>query len=350
LLFDERPKTEKKDLFDREKELNETISNLHRPLVLLTGVRRIGKTSLLLVTLNETRVPFILIDARKLKQNYGLKDLYMLISESLSSSIDKLGDILKKIRGVEIFGISVELSWKGRKYVSLSDLFDHLNEKRVIIAIDEAQKLRGPLSKEIKESIAHAYDYDRRLTFVLTGSEIGLLYDFIGRENEKSPLYGRYYHEIKVNRFSKNESIDFLKKGFNEYNRKINDNIIEEVVDFFDGIPGWLTLAGNYLVSGKSFEEVKEISIKIALNEIINLIENKKKVSEIAAKRYRHVLKCISEGANNWSSLYECLIRKDGSTVSSSVLHNILYQLENMSIISEYKFLDSIYEKAAAKL
>ncbi|MGC9183434.1 MAG: ATP-binding protein, partial [Caldisphaera sp.] len=67
-------------------------------------------------------------------------------------------------------------------------------------------------------------------------------------------------------------------------------------------------------------------------------------------KRYRHVLKCISEGANNWSSLYECLIRQDGSTVSSSVLHNILYQLENMSIISEYKFLDSIYEKAAAKL
>ncbi|MGC9047576.1 MAG: AAA family ATPase [Caldisphaera sp.] len=350
MLFDERPKTERKDLFDREKELNELISNSHRPLVLLTGVRRIGKTSLLFVFLNEIKVPFILIDARKLKQNYGLKDLYILLSESLSSSFDKLADVLRKIREIKIFDMSVELSWKKKKYISLSDLFDHLNEKRVIIAIDEAQRLRGPLSKEIKDAIAHAYDYNRNLTFILTGSEVGLLYDFIGAEDENSPLYGRYYHEIKMNRFSKDESKNFLKIGFNEYNMKIDDNIIDELVDFFDGIPGWLTLAGNYLVSGKSFEEVKEISIKIALNEIINLIENKKKISETVAMRYRHVLKCISEGENEWSRLYNCLAKREGSAVSSSVLDNILHQLEGMSIISNYKFLDSIYKKATARL
>jgi len=99
-----------------------------------------------------------------------------------------------------------------KNFVSLSDFFDHLNERRLVIALDEAQKLRGPLSKEIKDAIAHSYDYNRNLTFILTGSEVGLLYDFIGIEDPKSPLYGRYYHEIKIERFNAEHDFD-LPRG-----------------------------------------------------------------------------------------------------------------------------------------
>ncbi|WP_338602429.1 ATP-binding protein [Sulfolobus tengchongensis] len=350
MLFDERPKMKREELFDREKELNELLSNLHRPLILLTGVRRIGKTSLLLVALNESKIPYILIDARKLKENYGFKDLYYLLSTSLSSSLDRLGEVLKKIKGVNILGMSVELSWKGRNYISLADLFDHLNEKRVIIAIDEAQRLRGPLSKEIRDAIAHAYDYDRNLTFILTGSEIGLLYDFLGIEDQTSPLYGRYYYELNLNRFSRSESEGFLEKGFEEYNVKVEKNIIDDIVNFLDGIPGWLTLAGNYLVSGKSLEDVKKISIEIALNEIFNLLESKRKVSEIVSRRYRYVLKCISEGKNTWSKLFECVSEKEGTAISSNTLSNVLHQLEGMSIIQNYEFLDPVYKEACKRL
>lgn len=58
-----------------------------------------------------------------------------------------------------MFGNYVEISWKGRDHISLAELLDHLNEKRLIIALDEAQRLRGPLSKEIKGAFAHSYDY-----------------------------------------------------------------------------------------------------------------------------------------------------------------------------------------------
>ncbi|ARM75578.1 AAA family ATPase [Acidianus manzaensis] len=350
MLFDERPKTKREDLFDRENELNGLLTNIYRPLIVLSGVRRIGKTSLLLVALNESKLPFILIDARKLKDNYGWKDIYELFSQALSSSLDKIADIIRNIRGVSILGTSVELSWKGKNYVSLADLFDHLNQKRIIIAIDEAQRLRGPLSREVKEAIAHAYDYDRNLTFILTGSEVGLLYDLIGIENDKSPLYGRYFYEIKLDRFSKEKGIEFLKKGFEENKKEANESTIEEIINFFDGIPGWLTLAGNYIISGKSIEEVKEISIRIAVNEISNLIESKRNVSEIVAKRYKNTLKCISEGNNSWTKLYDCLSKRENSTLSSSTLSNILQQLENMSIIYNYDFLDPVYKEAVKRL
>ncbi|MGC8933410.1 MAG: hypothetical protein ACP5LQ_09040 [Candidatus Methanodesulfokora sp.] len=37
MLFDERPKEKREDLYDREKELEEIKKSLGRPLVLLTG-------------------------------------------------------------------------------------------------------------------------------------------------------------------------------------------------------------------------------------------------------------------------------------------------------------------------
>ena len=46
-LFDPRPKSSRKELYDREKELEFLDKNVDRPLVAVLGVRRIGKTSLL---------------------------------------------------------------------------------------------------------------------------------------------------------------------------------------------------------------------------------------------------------------------------------------------------------------
>lgn len=111
-----------------------------------------------------TDIPSIIIDARSLKRNYGRRDLYNLISRALSSSLDRLRNILTAIRSIRILGGEVEISWKGKNYISIASLFDYLNRRRVIVAIDEAQYLRGPLSNEIREALAHAYDYDNNLT------------------------------------------------------------------------------------------------------------------------------------------------------------------------------------------
>lgn len=279
-----------------------------------------------------------------------MADLYSLFSDGLSSILDKVKDVLKRVKGMGIAGNYVEIRWRGKDYVSLADLFDHLNEKRLIIAVDEAQKLRGPLSSEIKEAIAHVCDYDKNLTFILTGSGVGLLEDFIGVEDSNSPLYGRYFHVINVEKFDKEKSSEFLREGFSQLSVRVNDAIIQQIVDFFDGIPGWLVFAGNSYISRRSLEEVKEIAISIALQELRNFVESKSKVSAVSAKRYAIALRCIAEGSNSWSKLLGCLQKEEGSIISSSVLDNLLKNLEKYSMVKDYSFLDPVYEGATKRL
>ncbi|WP_366940168.1 hypothetical protein [Thermococcus sp.] len=59
LYFDERPKSRREDLYDRERELEEMLASIEsrKPLIVLKGIRRLGKTSLLQVALSEAKVP-----------------------------------------------------------------------------------------------------------------------------------------------------------------------------------------------------------------------------------------------------------------------------------------------------
>jgi AAA+ ATPase superfamily predicted ATPase len=344
LLFDERPKERREDLYDREREVEELKRSIGRPLILLTGIRRIGKTSLLRVALSELDIPYILIDARALRRNYSRGDLFRLIAQGLSGSLNKIKDLLMGIRGLKVMGVEVEVSWRGSDSLSLVELFDRLNKRKVVIAIDEAQRLRGPRSSELKDAIAHAYDYDKNISFILTGSEVGLLYDFIGIEDTNSPLYGRYYVEVKLERLSREQSIDFLRKGFAQLNLRVSEEVLEAAYEHFDGIPGWLTFFGNAYARGEAdIEKIKSMAVRTALEELRNMTRDN-------PKRYGLVLRAIAEGRKTWSQVKEYLEEKEGTTVSSSVLSNILRSLEDLSIIKNYEFLDPIYREASKLL
>ena len=45
--------------------------------------------------------------------------------------------------------------------------------------------------KELLALFAHAYDSLPNQRIILTGSEVGLLHDFLGINDYESPLYGR---------------------------------------------------------------------------------------------------------------------------------------------------------------
>jgi len=344
VLFDPRPKTRREDLFGRDRELRMLKENINTPITLITGIRRIGKSSILSVFLNEVDIPSVLLDLRSLGTNYGLKDLYSILSKALSTKIDKFMEVLKGLSSVKIFGNEIEIRWKGRDALTLSSFFDALNKRRVIIAMDEAQKFRGPRAIEILNALAHAYDYDRNLTFILTGSEAGLLYDFLKFDNEGSPLYGRYCFNLVVERFDRDTAREFLKRGFEEVNVDVEDEVLEDAVNFFDGIPGWLTFFGNEYISGnKKIETVKNIAVNLALKEIKNIVRAR-------GRRYALVLKAIAEGEDTWSSIKRYVEKREGVTVSSSILSNTINNLEDMSIIKDYKFLDPVYRAASLKL
>ncbi len=206
MLFDPRPKSRREDLYDREKELEAFNKALKvSPLIVVSGIRRLGKTSLVLVALKDK--PHIIVDVRGVNPNSRM-DLYKRIESAFNSFLSrnkKIGRILreklKRISGVQIMGSGISISWK-KERTDILDIFKILEENNVILVVDEVQNLRGVVGREFAEVLAHIYDYTK-LKVVLTGSEVGLLYDFLGVENPRSPLYGRYFSEIKLKRFTR---------------------------------------------------------------------------------------------------------------------------------------------------
>jgi len=339
VLFDPRPKTSRLELFDREKELTllDRAAERGEPLVLVLGIRRIGKTSLLRSFLEEWRG--IYIDMRGVS---SLAELYSRISDGITSHLGKLRDIVKSIRGIRVLGAEVEIRWRGRDSISLVGLLEELNkhDKRIIIVFDEAQLIRPPISIEVKRAIAYAYDNLENITIVLSGSEIGLLREFIGTDNPDSPLYGRYALELLVERFTPQMSRDFLEKGFMEQGIRPSKDLIEKAVNIFDGIVGWLVYFGKSYIDGvRDFNRILDAVINLAAKELENL-----------RPREKLVLKAIAEGASTWSSVRRYIEEKEGVTVPKSTLTRIIKKLEKLSIIQDYRFLDPIYHRAASRL
>ncbi|HDO20871.1 MAG TPA: ATP-binding protein [Candidatus Bathyarchaeota archaeon] len=339
MLFDLRPKSSRRDLFNRELELKflDDAAGRGDPLILVLGIRRIGKTSILRSFLENWNG--IYIDMRGVVRT---ADLYERLSEGLSDSLGRLKRFLKNIRGIRILDVEVEVKWRGRDSISFLGLLEELNRRRerIIMILDEVQGLRPPISMEVKSLIAYAYDNLENVTVILSGSEIGLLRNFVGIDNSASPLYGRYHLDLMVKRFPKDLSMEFLRQGFKELNMSVDEGIIENAVNLFDGIVGWLVFFGRSYVDGvRDLKQISNVAVQMALNELNKL-----------DWKGRMVLKAIAEGENSWSTIRRYVEEKRGITIPKSSLTRTIRKLEKLSIIENYRFLDPVYREASKRL
>ncbi|ALM76598.1 AAA family ATPase [Thermococcus barophilus] len=318
MLFLPYPKTRREELYDREnelKELEEAISRGER-LVLLLGMRRLGKSSLLNVALNELPNPSVKIDVRKTYSEYSSVNRYIIgkiLLSSLSGKklVEEVKSFLSRVRGITFSGMKVEITSKD---FSITELLEALNEYgrergRVVIAFDEAQYLRFGGATKYDGIIAYAMDNLENLTFILTGSEVGLLFDFLKFDNPEAPLFGRYHHDILLERFSKELSEEFLRRGFEEAGFSVREEEIEDAVEELDGIVGWLSLYGyiratRKLNHEKALEEVLKEAKSVINTEISRLFAY--------SPRYRIILKAVALGYSRWSDIKDYLTLKLG--------------------------------------
>ena len=169
---------------------------------------------------------------------------------------------------------------------------------RFVFVFDEAQYLRFS-NVRYDGVFAWAIDNLSNLTFILTGSEVGILRDFLRIENAESPLFGR---------FSRDASVSFLVQGFRELNIEPSMDEIEEIVNTFNDLVGWLTMYGYYRALRKlSHEE----GSKLVLGEL-------EKVIYPSRKRYVAILKAVASGLYRWSSIKACLEAKAGPITDRS--------------------------------
>lgn len=367
MYFDLKPKSKKSDLYNFKKELLELKEGVEKSrIILLLGPRRIGKSSVLRTFLNECESPSILIDTREmitLEGYINVRSFAILVGNKISAFISKnkkrtakFVEALKKIDGISVSGYSVRISWDKRGKTALPSLLNELNNwaehnnSKVILAFDEAQELRD-LPFKLVSLFAHIYDYLDNLIIILTGSQVGLLYDFLKIEDAQSPLYGRALDEIKLRKLEREEAIDFLEKGFKQMKTKIDKNLIEESVNKLDGIIGWLTYFG-WMVTRKKTKSIDKIlneASKLALNELEMFLRKSQ-----AERRYTSILNSLALRPMKWSELKRSLEAKEGLEINSSNFTKLLNRLIKLSLIEKkgqlYKIIDPVLAYGLAQL
>ncbi len=366
MLFDLNPKTRREDLYDREDELREIFRalDLGERFIVIYGIRRIGKTSLLRVALREAKTPHAIIDVRKVYfEHRGVSriHLYREIAEYFTRNLGffnqlgfKIKDFFRKLRGFHVSEIGVEV--EPIVQLRFTDLLEKINnwcEKRglrFILAFDEAQYLRFSGKVRYDGIFAWAIDNLPNITIIVTGSEVELLREFLKVNDPKAPLYGRYMREVYVDRFSRDQSIDFLVQGFRELDINPNINEIEEVVDVFDGIVSWLTYYGYH-------RAVKSLNHKTALREVFEkgsqlVLAELEKLVAPSRTRYTAILKAVAHGATSWSDIKTYVIVKTGyidDKTFTQLLKNLVKYGYLVKENNKYKIPDPIIKHLATE-
>jgi len=369
VLFDINPKEYKKDLYNREYELNEIFDalKLNERLIVIYGIRRVGKSSILRVALKETKLPHAIVDVKGLYFEHGSiarEMLYRSIVEFFlknMSFFEKIGfkvkDFLSRIKGIHITEIGVEVEPTLATRMSFTEFLSKIDDwcgkhkKRFVLAFDEAQYLRFGGGVKYDGIIAWSVDNLPNITIIVTGSEVGLLRDFLKVDNPKAPLFGRYRREILVKRFSREQSIDFLKKGFSELKTSIKNSELEDTVNTFDGIVGWLTYYGYYravrkLSHRKAINNLFEEGSKLVLSEL-------EKIITPSRKRYTVILKAVAQGISTWSDIKAYTVIKTGP-ISDKRFSNLLKNLVKYGYLTKennkYKIPDPVVKHACLTL
>jgi len=380
MLFDERPKDKLEDLFNREEEMKE-FSNairLKRPLIIISGFRRVGKTSLLKTMITQNVKYSIFIDLRNLasKKTATREDVIHLIQSSLQTFLDdnkavaeQITDALRTVRGVSVSmpgggGFSIQLEPKSEKKLDLIGLFTRINKwadekgELVLLAIDEAQEFRKAQQFNMAGLIASMYDNCKNIVTVLTGSEVGLLYEFIGIEDTKAPLFGRSYEEIKVKHLSKEQSKEFLLKGFEQYKIErqktvLGTDAIELAVEQLGGVIGWLIKFGIKCVqrneiTGENLEEIREEGSKLAKQEYDNFMSTR-----VATERYEIIMKTLGAQPSTWDAIKTQLSIETKKTIYNKNVSDLLGTLQKTGFVNKkddkYHIEDPLLKKAFEK-
>lgn len=323
MYFNPQVKDNRGDFFNFEviqEELKKAIHDKLVPLIAVYGLRRTGKTSLIRVVLNSLKKKYIWIDSRDISSRDDFhKKLSAEIDKFKRFKIDNI-----TLRGV---GLSLNLMKKG---------LDYLNKHKFVLVIDEAQLLKR---LNLDNSVAFIYDNFPNIKIVLSGSESGMLKNFLGKNNAKAPLFGRAVLEFQTGRLDKEGGFTFLKEGAKQAKIDLADEEILTAIKELDGIIGWLTKYGWYRLKYAPKESLRrtiEEGEALAKEEFI-------KFALKAEARYKKIMKTIKGGAR-WEEI------KRQTQISDKQLFSMLNRLIDSGFIEKseglYTIADPLLEAA----
>jgi AAA+ ATPase superfamily predicted ATPase len=316
MLFDTKPKEKLGDFFNYKEELGMFVTYLtdaSTRMVVINGLRRTGKSSLLRVGIKKAGVKAVLIDARELT-SLSRKSFEFKLAEELKSVKGLPAKLLGKLESIDV---GVKLSFKSDE--SLWEILKTLNP---VIAIDEAQMLNGT---GVDTFLAAVYD-NTKCKIILTGSEIGVLDTLVGKDEPKAPLFGRTYSEIRMHPLPREKSAEFLALGFRECDKVIPEDVLNKALDRLDGIVGWLAMFGSLSISTKfdvALETAVDKGASLAYSELGSFLD----MRPSAKRRYLSLLKILAEKDSSWADLKRALQVELKEEISDPQFSNYLNSL-----------------------
>jgi len=330
MLFDLKPKEKIKDFFNYKEELGAFVgclTNKSTRMVVIRGLRRTGKSSLLKVGLNKCGVKFVMVDARELsspsRRSFESKLLAKLKAVKWLPAA-----LLEKIESVDV-GVRVSL----RTDEGIWELLKALNP---VIAVDEVQMLKGT---GVEAFFAAVYD-NTDCKIVLTGSEVGVLDAFVGKDNPKAALFGRGFVEIKMHPLEAERSREFLMAGFKEAGKSLPEDAIRKAVAELDGIVGWLAIFGNSALGSEPANALADSVTKgtlLAHSELQSFLGARRS----AEKRYLTLLRLLAGGPMRWSVLKREMQAVLNERIADSQFSNYLKSLVAYGFVA---VVGNIYE------
>ncbi len=361
-LFDPRPKDRLEDFFDRERELDEFRRSISSsPLTLVLGLRRYGKTSLILTGLNEFKVRYVYLDCKALPLGMiSIGDFMQLFVEALNTFTRRYSGLrsrilrlLDSIEGISVSGFTVTINLRRFKPQNLFELLGRLNDigEEVVLVIDEAQELRRLARYRADYILAYIYDNLRNIRLVVSGSQVGLLYRLLRIGDPEAPLYGRAYSEVRLGKLSIEKSREFLELGYQQHGIKPPRETIEYIISLVDGVIGWLAYIGFKTIQKKRIDnrvvdEVVREAYKLVLQELKHFLQ----LRPLAKERYQAILKIVALLGNaTWTNIYNYIQAQLGK-VPKPTFNSLLKNLVDAGFIEKkedkYTITDPILRKA----
>jgi AAA+ ATPase superfamily predicted ATPase len=344
-LFSLNPKETPKELFGREKELDEIIRLVKaKRWIALLGPRMVGKTSLIKTAnekLENTGIKAVYVNLWSAKGTRGLLNALAQGLNQERSLLQRIKGVAERIEGISFGPGGISMSVSRKPMTTIWDLLAAMGQQtdQCVTELDEVQEL-SVISGHLLKLLANIFNTYPNVVFIFTGSMFGLVKTLL-EPKSTSPLYGRSPAKIYLQPFTTKMAKEFLKKGLREHRETANENFTDEAVERLDGIPGWLTLYGNNvavqrLPHQEALQQTISEGTKIVKDELEHFLAGRDKTSYLAA------LKAAATSAR-WKETKGAIEARKGA-VNDATIQNVLKNLKAAMLIEKKDGVYAIHD------
>lgn len=359
MYFELEPKSRREDLYNFEAPFEKLMSCLKKPraqnpLIVVKGIRRAGKTSLIKTTLNELRLPHLYVDGKKFAGMPVMtrRDLLKEFERGLSDALEKekkwSKGFLEVLRWIEWLKVDSEppfIHFEWRRKPREMDILDLIhsfgrlarqNKTRFVLVLDEAQELKRLADYKLQNLMSHIYDHMTEIQMIVSGSQVGLLDDFLEVSDPEAPLFGRGMVEVAVPKLSNDQAVDFLVKGCEQVGIKRDEKAIRAAVNELDGVIGWLTFFGYELMERGQIKDALVRTIEKGSRLEAQELEHFLKTREQGRRRYMVILKAAARlGRARWIDLKTNVETTERKRITDERFSNLLENLVKADFLNK---------------